>query len=226
MSGSTITGAGGSLNFEQNQQGFQDAAPGSTPQGSYVGDVMILPSWSIDTILPDVMIEEVDRYELEITQQPVEHGAPITDHAYKRPIEISMRVGWSNAGNSPTYIDDVFSALQSLQGALRPFSVFTPRGMYQSMLFASLVLTVNEQSSDKALMIQALFRQIIIVDTKSVQATNPVKSPSPATKSKTGHASTPKPQAPKVCSAASNSALNTQTTSFNGVDSLPVLNVG
>lgn len=222
----SIVGAGGSLNYEQNQQGFQDIAAGSTPQGSYVGDVMILPSWSIGTIFPDVMIEEVGRHELEITHHPVEHGAPIADHAYKRPIEVSMRVGWSNAGHSPTWIDDVFSALRSLQDALAPFSVFTPRAMYERMLFASLILTVNEQSSDNSLMVQALFRRIIIVGTQAIQATAPVKAPSESAKPKTGHASTPKPQAPKVCSAATNTSLNTQTAPFNGVDLLPPLNIG
>lgn len=52
-------------------------------------------------ILPDIIanatIEEVHHDDLEITDHPVEQGASITDHAFKRPAEVVLKLGWSNS---------------------------------------------------------------------------------------------------------------------------------
>lgn len=40
--------------------------------------------------IPDVVVEERHIDDLEITQHPVERGANISDHAYKRPPELEM----------------------------------------------------------------------------------------------------------------------------------------
>ena len=45
-----------------------------------------------------VTIEEVHMDELVITEHPVEQGASITDHAFKKPAELLLRLGWSNSG--------------------------------------------------------------------------------------------------------------------------------
>lgn len=49
------------------------------------------------TRLPQVTLEEVHHDELEITQHPVEQGANIADHAFKRPAEVIVTYGWSNS---------------------------------------------------------------------------------------------------------------------------------
>jgi hypothetical protein len=53
--------------------------------------------------LPDIIaqatVEEHHNDELEITDHPVEQGAMISDHAYKRPAEVTLRLGWSNSPN-------------------------------------------------------------------------------------------------------------------------------
>lgn len=46
-----------------------------------------------------VTIEETHRDTLVITDHPVEFGANITDHAFKQPVSLVLRYGWSN---SPT----------------------------------------------------------------------------------------------------------------------------
>jgi hypothetical protein len=44
-------------------------------------------------------ITESERHvdELRITDHPVESGAPITDHAFKMPVEVTIRCSWSNS---------------------------------------------------------------------------------------------------------------------------------
>lgn len=59
----------------------------------------------VTTIYQDIIahatIEERHHDELEVTDHPVEQGAMITDHAYKRPAEITLHLGWSNSPPSP-----------------------------------------------------------------------------------------------------------------------------
>ena len=62
------------------------------------GYAMILGgSRQIGTIIPEVVIEEMHRDRLIITDHPVESGAAISDHAFKMPVEVDMRVGWSDS---------------------------------------------------------------------------------------------------------------------------------
>jgi hypothetical protein len=51
----------------------------------------------IGTIIPDVTIEEQHSDRLQVTQHPVARGSPISDHAFKLPATVVMRLGWTNA---------------------------------------------------------------------------------------------------------------------------------
>jgi len=52
-----------------------------------------------DDIIAHATIEENYHDEIEITEHPLEQGAPISDHAYSRPAEIALYLGWSNSPN-------------------------------------------------------------------------------------------------------------------------------
>jgi hypothetical protein len=49
-------------------------------------------------MIPDVVVSEKHSDTLEITEHPVETGAAISDHAYKRPSEVVMEVGFAGGG--------------------------------------------------------------------------------------------------------------------------------
>ena len=59
----------------------------------------------VTTIYPDIIahatVEERHHDELEVTDHPVEQGAMINDHAFKRPAEVTLHLGWSNSPPSP-----------------------------------------------------------------------------------------------------------------------------
>ena len=67
-----------------------------------------------DPIQADVVIEEVPRDELEITDHPVENTASISDHAYKHPKEVKISWGWSD---SPTSIGPWYAGVGTAAGA-------------------------------------------------------------------------------------------------------------
>ena len=49
----------------------------------------------IGGIIPDVILEEQTQDTLVVTDHPVEYGATISDHAFKAPTELMMRVGYT-----------------------------------------------------------------------------------------------------------------------------------
>lgn len=54
----------------------------------------------IGGIQVDTTLEESYEDSLEITEHPVETGAAITDHSFKRPMELVLTCGWSDSSSS------------------------------------------------------------------------------------------------------------------------------
>jgi hypothetical protein len=111
-----------------------------------------------------VTIRERGRDELVITEEPVETGAAISDHAYKRPAEVTIEVGF-NAASNP---QNVYAQFLSLQAQRQPFTVYTGKRMYQTMLIAEIDVETDE-STEYVLMATIICRQIILVSTSTVQ---------------------------------------------------------
>lgn len=84
-----------------------------------VFDVMTIIPKTLGTIRIGVTVEEVYNDELQITEHPVELGAQITDHAFKRQPDVVLKCGWSNAdyaallGSSVVQFDNFGSTTQS-----------------------------------------------------------------------------------------------------------------
>lgn len=125
-------------------------------------------------LFADVTIEEKHKDEIEITEHPTEVGSPISDHAYKLPPEVTIKVGWSESagrlngmvGNSilseTTGLVAVYEALQQLQNSYVKLIVSTGKRLYTNMLIKSLGCTTDLQS-ENVLMIDITFKKIITV---------------------------------------------------------------
>ncbi len=143
------------------------------------------PQTNIGGLIPDVVVEEVYRDSLIITDHPVERGAAITDHAFKRPSGIDIRAGWSNStAGAEGYIDLIYQQMLALQASREPFTVFTARRMYQNMLAADLVVSRDERTNS-ILACTLSLREIIIANTQTGRAGSgvqamPEKTASPA----------------------------------------------
>lgn len=62
---------------------------GFYPKGGAVGPAQPLTAHAT--------IREMHRDDLEITEHPVELGAPVADHAFKRPAEVVIECAWSDS---------------------------------------------------------------------------------------------------------------------------------
>jgi hypothetical protein len=97
---------------------------------------------------------------IEITQQPVQQGANIADHAFKKPTTLSIQIAFSSSLTQS--LATIYKNLLVLQSSFQPFNVVTPKRTYYSMLFASLGQTTDKQK-ENILSINASFQQIITV---------------------------------------------------------------
>ena len=124
---------------------------------------------SIGGIIPDVIIEETGLDATKISDHPVEVGAAVTDHAFNLPVEIAMRVGWSDSGNFEGYSEAIYGALLQLKAARIPFDISTGKRYYQNMLVQSIQMT-TDVATENALIAVVSCREIILTSTEVSQA--------------------------------------------------------
>lgn len=126
---------------------------------------------NIAGFIADVTIEERAEDEIEMTQIPVETGAAITDHAFKRPARLLIRAGWSNssqnAGGNPAYDILIYRAFLALQASLLPFQVVTGKRVYNDMLVRRISQTTTE-ATENALLLTIELQQVLFVTTQTV----------------------------------------------------------
>lgn len=163
----------------------------------------------VGTIIPNVVIEEHHSDGLAITEHPVERGAAITDHSFKRPSEVTMKLGWSNssiyAGGSESYVREVYALLLAAQAARQPMQVVTGKRTYDSMLIEELSLR-TDAATEYALMVDCVFKEIIIVDTLAAQVAPQADHAMPASTAPVVDAGTQTPAA--TSTPANSSGLN------------------
>jgi hypothetical protein len=137
---------------------------------SFTPGIFVTNQRNIGGIVAQVTIQEQERDELTVTEHPVEQGAPIHDHAFKRASEITIKAGWSAAwaGDLSATGGGVYGKLLALQVSLRPFDLHTGKRVYPSMLIQSLSVT-TDQHSEFALMADIACRQVIIVRTSTAK---------------------------------------------------------
>lgn len=135
----------------------------------------------IGLIVPSVVVSEKHSDTLEITEHPVEVGAAISDHAYRRPSEVVMQVGFAGGGSLLDLLDttsfglsaglsprEVYQNLLDLQNSRVPFDVVTGKRLYSNMLIRAMEVT-TERSTENVLSAVLTLREVIITSTTTSQ---------------------------------------------------------
>lgn len=144
--------------------------------------LQLTPKGNIGGIEIQATLEETYIDVLQTTTHPVEVGAEITDHAFKRPKDVIIRCGWSNSGlealvgmvsalfsgelSVSDYVSGIYSQLLALQESRVPFDITTSKRQYKNMLIIALMVKVDEKTSE-ALFCTATCREIIIAQTQA-----------------------------------------------------------
>lgn len=137
-------------------------------------------SRKIGLIIPDVVVSEKHQDALEITEHPVEIGAPVSDHSYKRPAEVTMEMGFSGGGSLLDFADtsaigislgtspkEIYQQILDLQASRVPFDVTTGKRQYSNMLIRAIEVT-TDRTSENVLMCVLTLREVIISQTQSI----------------------------------------------------------
>lgn len=149
-------------------------------------------SRSIGLFIPNVVLSENHTDVLEITEHPVERPTStgdgssgvgvVADHAYRRPSEVVMEVGFSSGGSllDAGFLDtsslgisielspkEVYKKLLELQRSRQPFDVVTGKRQYKNMLIRILDVT-TDRTSENVLMAKLTLREVIITPTRSI----------------------------------------------------------
>lgn len=132
---------------------------------------------SIGGLVFDAVLEEQHESSLEVTENPVETGVVVADHAYMKPERVTISAGVSDVslrarvrdpyGNGVSRHREAFRLLQELQRSAEPFDVQTGLKLYRNMVCTNLRVQQNKDSAS-ALMFQAELREVIITFTQSV----------------------------------------------------------
>jgi hypothetical protein len=147
-----------------------------------------------------ITLEEQHHDELVITDHPVEQGAAITDHAYKKPAEVTLTVAWSNSGLDAAlslqfgnYSSFVYDLLVKLQAQRIPFAVSTGKRKYQNMLIQSISVRTDEKT-ENCLIATVHCREVIIVQTTTTTLQPAANQSNPQKTAATANTGTKQPQ--------------------------------
>ena len=115
--------------------------------------------------------------ELQTTENPVETGASIVDHAYVKPAEVVMRVMMSDVHQSlvPGQFTgtrfrstNAWQVLRKLQSDRIPMSIFTRLGLYTNMLITKLSASDTAETF-RALSAEVTLKEIPVARVKTVK---------------------------------------------------------
>lgn len=147
---------------------------------------------SMGGLVFDAVFEETHEADMEVTDNPVETGVVVSDHAFMKPLRVKISAGVSDTplaavADDPFASDAgrsrrAFELLTELQRRAEPFDLQTGLKLYENMVCTS-IRTSQDKDSSGALLFTAELREVIIVYTQVV--TYPPRKPG-ATKRQAG----------------------------------------
>ena len=145
----------------------------------------------LQTSMGDFYFDAVFKTEhnatMMITEHPVQTGAPIADHAYLEPEEITCEIGMTDVNGDGLSVQ-MYQQLRELMGRREPFTLVTRLHSYENMLISALSAP-DDYTTMFALKAAIVFKQIRVVQVSTVQvqqtvagskseAVNPSSAPS------------------------------------------------
>lgn len=122
-------------------------SPSNTKTAGLTYNALLYCKTNIGGYFFDGFMSVSHNIETQITENPVETGAAIVDHAYVKPAVVTMKIAMSDVHDS--FVKGQFSGgwsrsttawniLKKLQSDRIPMSIFTRLGQYNNMIIKSL----------------------------------------------------------------------------------------
>lgn len=140
-------------------------------------------------IVPDVVIEEEHTDEVSVTNQPVDIGAEISDHAYAQPAIVHIRWAWSdNSRLINSLISSVFtnqrglvtskriySELLEIKNARLPIQLSTGKRTYPKVLLTS-IKTTSTVDTESSMICDLTFQEIFTAIAQEIPLSSATQS--------------------------------------------------
>ena len=152
-------------------------SPNGSPTAGLTYDAMLYCKTNIGGYFFDGFMQVDHNIELQTTENPVETGASIVDHAYVKPAEVVMRVMMSDVHQSlvPGQFTgtrfrstNAWQVLRKLQSDRIPMSMFTRLGLYTNMLITKLSASDTAETF-RALSAEVTLKEIPVARVKTVK---------------------------------------------------------
>lgn len=143
-------------------------------------------SRKIGIMVPSVVVSEKHSDTLEITEHPVEKptssGAGfVADHAYRRPSEVVMEVGFAGGGSLLDFLDtsaigisaglspkEVYASFLDMQRNRELLNVITGKRQYSNMLLHAIEVT-TDKTTENVLSAVLTLREVILTSTATAK---------------------------------------------------------
>jgi len=127
-------------------------------------------------LIADVWVSERHRREMELTQNPIEFGSPVTDHAFVKAQSLSVTFGVSNTplADNDSFtdtdrVDEARQKLYELQNSKTFLSVKTINGgEYKNMMLVGIGWSTDD-SNPHAVTFDLDLEEVIIVTTEQTE---------------------------------------------------------
>jgi len=123
----------------------------------------ILTNRDIAGIVIDVVISETATEGMEVPEHPVERGAKISDHAWRKPTTLKMEIA---AGD----VMGTYEALFGLMKQAEPFDIVSGFAIHQNMLVTGIEAT-RDHEYGRILKANVELKEVIIVESQDGPAT-------------------------------------------------------
>ena len=161
----------------------------------------------------DAVFHTDHQSNVTVTQHPVQVGAPVSDHAYQEPDEVTLEIGMSDAmvGVANNHSVNAYNTLRAIQAKREPVTLVTRLWTYQNMVLTS-ISAPDDQTTMYGLKATLYFQSVDIVKVSVVKVQQTV-SASKGSGSSSGGSKTPT----KTGSAkTSGTTTTTKTTGTSG----------
>lgn len=115
---------------------------------------------AIGPVILDVVVSEKHTSEMEVAEHPVERGAKVSDHAWRKAIEVEMEIAVGDGAIG------AYEGLLALQKMAEPFTLVTGLKVYQDMIVTSIEATRDKEHS-QILFGTAKLKEIILTSTQA-----------------------------------------------------------
>lgn len=162
----------------------------------------------------DAVFHTDHQSNVTVTQHPVQVGAPVSDHAYQEPDEVTLEIGMSDAmvGVGNNHSVNAYNTLRAIQSKREPIKLITRLWTYSNMILTS-ISAPDDQTTMFGMKATICFQSIAIVDVAVVKVQQTVSASKSSGSGSSGGSSNKNSTPSKSSSAKTSSTTKTTKSS-------------